>query len=204
MSAEPHRKVRLEDYLAAERRSETRSEYLNGEVLAMTGASRRHNLIVWSLAGALYSQLRGRGCEAYVADMRVFIPAVGLYTYPDIAVACGEPRFEDSELDTLLNPTLIIEVLSATTEGYDRGRKSSYYRSLDSLQEYVLVSQEEVRVELYTCQEDGHWLLSEADRLEASVDLVSIGCTLRLAEVYERVFRPGGAEEAARHASGIP
>src|SRR6185436_6437179 len=148
-------------------------EYLNGEVLAMTGASRRHNLIVWNLSAALHAQLQWRGCEAYVGDMRVFIPAVGLYTYPDVAVACGEPRFEDTELDTLLNPTLVIEVLSATTEGYDRGKKASYYRSLDSLREYVLVSQEEVRVELFTRQQDCHWLLSEADQLDATILLGS-------------------------------
>ena len=187
MSAEPHRRVSLEDYLAAERLAETKSEYLNGEVFAMSGASREHNLIVWNLAGALHPQLRGRICEAYVGDMRVHIPATGLYTYPDLAVVCGEPRFEDGELDTLLNPTVLIEVLSPTTEGYDRGRKAAHYRTLDSLREYLLVSQEEVRVELFTRQEDGHWLLSEASRLEETVSLGSIGCALLLADVYERV-----------------
>jgi len=140
MSAEPHSRISLEDYLAAERQAETKSEYLKGEVFAMSGASRQHNLIVWNLSGALYSQLRGRGCEAYVGDVRVHIPATGLYTYPDIAVVCGEPRFEDGELDTLLNPTLLIEVLSPSTEGYDRGKKAAHYRTLDSLREYVLVS----------------------------------------------------------------
>lgn len=187
MSAEPHRRVSLEDYLAAERQAATKSEYLNGEVFAMSGASREHNLIVWNLAGALHPQLRGRSCEAYVGDMRVHIPATGLYTYPDLAVVCGEPRFEDGELDTLLNPTLLAEVLSLTSEGYDRGRKAAHYRTLDSLREYLLVSQEEIRVELFTRQEDGHWLLSEASRLEETVALGSIGCTLLLADVYERV-----------------
>ncbi len=193
MSAEPHRRISLEDYLAAERQAETKSEYLNGDVFAMSGASREHNLIVWNLSGSLYAQLRGRGCEAYVGDMRVHIPATGLYTYPDIAVVCGEPRFEDGELDTLLNPTLLIEVLSPSTEGYDRGKKAAHYRALDSLREYLLVSQEEVRVELLTRQEDGHWLLSEASRLEETVSLGSIGCTLRLADVYERV--PGSSSQ---------
>lgn len=193
MSAEPHRRVSLEDYLAAERQSETKNEYLDGEVLAMSGASREHNLIAWNLSAALHAQLRGRGCEAYVGDMRVHIPATGLYTYPDIAVVCGEPRFEDGELDTLLNPTLLVEVLSPTTEGYDRGKKSAHYRTLDSLREYLLVSQEEVRVELFTRQDDGHWLLSEASRLDETVSLGSIGCALRLAEVYERV--PGFSSE---------
>jgi len=187
MSAEPHFRVSLEGYLAAERQAETKSEYLNGDVFVMSGASRQHNLIVWNLSGALYAQLKGRGCEAYVGDMRVHVSATGLYTYPDIVVTCGEPRFEDAELDTLLNPTLLIEVLSPSTEGYDRGKKAAHYRTLDSLREYVLVSQEEVRVELLTRQEDGHWLLSEASRLEEAVTLGSIGCTLRLADVYERV-----------------
>lgn len=192
MSAEPHRRVSLEDYLAAERQSETKNEYLNGEVLAMSGASREHNLIAWNLSGALHAQLRGRTCEAYVGDMRVHIPATGLYTYPDIAVVCGEPRFEGGELDTLLNPTILVEVLFPSTEGYDRGKKAAHYRTLDSLREYLLVSQEEVRVELFVRQDDGHWLLSEASRLDETVSLGSIGCTLRLADVYERV--PGSSE----------
>jgi Uma2 family endonuclease len=190
MSAEPHRRVSIEDYLTAERRAETKSEYLDGEVFAMTGASRPHNLVVWNLSGILYGQLKARRCEAYVNDMRVLIPAAGLYTYPDITVVCGEPRFEDGELDTLLNPTLLIEVLSPTTEGYDRGRKFAHYRTLESLREYVLVAQDEVRVELFTHQDDGHWLLSEANRLEETILLASIGCELRLADVYDHVIDP--------------
>jgi Uma2 family endonuclease len=187
MSAEPHRRTRLEDYLAAERQAETKSEYLDGEVFAMAGASRQHNLIVWNLAAALHAQLKGRGCEVYVGDMRLLVSATGLYTYPDLAVACGEPQFEDVGLDTLLNPTLLIEVLSPSTEGYDRGKKAAHYRTLGSLREYALVAQEEVRVEVLTRQENGHWLLSEAGRLDDSIPLGSIGCTLRLADVYERV-----------------
>ena len=187
MSAEPNRRVSIEDYLAAERRAEIKSEYLDGEVFAMSGASRPHNLVVWNLAGLLHGQLKARGCEAYIGDMRVHIPSAGLYTYPDITVVCGEPRFEDGEMDTLLNPTLLIEVLSPSTEGYDRGKKFAHYRTLESLREYVLVAQEEARVELFTRQEDGHWLLSEASRLEETLLLASIGCGLRLADVYDRV-----------------
>lgn len=190
MSAEPHRRVSIEDYLAAERRAETKSEYLDGEVFAMTGASRSHNLIVWNLSAVLHGQLKARGCEAYVGDMRVLIPSAGLYTYPDITVACGEPRFEDGELDTLLNPTLLIEVLSPSTEGYDRGKKSAHYRTLDSLREYVLIAQDEARVELFARQDDGHWLLSEAAGLDGTILLASIGCELRLADVYDRVIDP--------------
>jgi len=190
MSVEPHRRISIEDYLAAERRAETKSEYLDGEVFAMSGASRLHNLIALNIAASLHGQLKGRPCETYAGDMRVLIPEVGLYTYPDVTVVCGEPRFDDGELDTLLNPTLIIEVLSPTTEGYDRGRKSAHYRTLESLREYVLVSQDEVRVELFTRRDDGHWLLSEASRLDETLPLASIGCELRLADVYDRVFDP--------------
>jgi len=188
MSAEPHHRISLEDYLAAERQAETKSEYLDGEVFAMSGASREHNLITWNLSGILYAQLKGRGCEAYSGDMRVHIPATGLYTYPDLVIVCGEPRFDGSDLDTLLNPTLLIEVLSPSTEGYDRGKKAAHYRTLGSLREYLLVSQEEVRAELLTRQEEGHWLLSEASRREETIPLASIGCTLHLADVYERVL----------------
>ncbi len=188
MSVEPHRRLSPQEYLAAERQAETRSEYLEGDVFAMSGASRRHNLIVVNVAASLHGQLKGRGCETYAGDMRIHIPATGLYTYPDVAVVCGEPRFEDSALDTLLNPTLLIEVLSPTTEGYDRGKKFAHYRTLASLREYVLVSQEEVRVEVFSRQDDGHWLLSEAGRLEEAVPLGAIGCELRLADAYDRVF----------------
>lgn len=187
MSVEPTRRVRIEDYLALERQAETKSEYLDGEVFAMTGASRPHNLITLNVAASLHGQLKGRGCEAYVGDMRVRIPAVNLYTYPDVTVVCGEPRFDDAEMDTLLNPALVLEVLSPTTEGYDRGKKFAWYRTAESLREYVLVAQDEVRVELFTRQEDGHWLLSEASRLEEAISLASIGCELRMADVYDRV-----------------
>jgi Uma2 family endonuclease len=188
MSVEPHRRLSPQEYLAAERQAEVRSEYLGGDVFAMSGASRRHNLIVVNVAASLHGQLKGRACETYAGDMRIHIPATGLYTYPDVAVVCGDPRFEDSELDTLLNPTVLIEVLSPTTEGYDRGKKFAHYRTLESLREYVLVSQEEVRVELFTRQHEGHWLLSEASRLEEAVPLAAIGCELRLADAYDRVF----------------
>lgn len=188
MSAEPHRRVSIEDYLAAERRAESKSEYRDGKVCASAKASRVHNLISLNAAAALHGQLKRRPCEAYAGNMRVRIPATDLFTYPDIVVVCGEPRFDDSELDTLLNPTLLIEVLSPTTEGYDRGKKFAHYRTLESLREYVLVAQDDVRVEVFTRREDGHWLLSEAGQLDETISLASIGCELRLADVYERVI----------------
>ncbi len=186
--AEPNRRLSPEEYLALERQSEEKHEYLDGEMFAMTGASLRHNGIVWNVAGTLYSQLRGRPCRASIADLRIQVAATGLYTYPDIVVVCGEPQLADGSFDTLLNPTLIVEVISPTTEAYDRGKKFAHYRTIESLAEVVLVSQERVEVEQFSRQPEGGWLLREANRLEDSLPLASIGCELSLAAVYERVF----------------
>src|SRR5437868_8492820 len=141
MSSQPKTLLTPEEYLAIERKAEYRSEYLNGEMFAMTGASRKHNLIALNIAGELRQQLKSKPCEAYVNDMRVRIPATDLYTYPDVTVVCGDPEFEDAFIDTLLNPTLLIEVLSESTESYDRGKKFGYYRTIQSLAEYLLVAQ---------------------------------------------------------------
>jgi len=176
-----------EEYLALERKAEYKSEYLNGEIFAMTGASRKHNLIAVNIVGILLPQLKGKPCELYVNEMRVKVTSAGLYTYPDVAVVCGEPKFEDEYVDTLQNPTLLIEILSKSTERYDRIAKSDYYRTLDSLAEHLLVAQEEYRIEQYTRQEEGHWLLAETRSLEGVVDLESIGCSLSLRDVYDRV-----------------
>jgi len=186
--AEPRHRLSAEEYLAFERQSEERHEYLDGEVFAMTGASLRHNRIIWNLVGTLAPQLRGRPCEAFIADMRIQVAATGLYTYPDLVVVCGEPRLADAYLDTLLNPTLIVEVLSPSTEATDRGRKFAHYRTLESLAEVVLVAQERVQVERYSRQPEGGWLLFEANRLEDRLLLPAIGCELPLADLYETVF----------------
>lgn len=175
------------DYLALERQAETKSEYLNGRIYAMSGASRSHNRITFNLARRIGNQLGGRRCEGYVNDMRVKVSPTGLYTYPDVVVVCGEPRFEDQHVDTLLNPTVIIEVLSDSTEGYDRGEKFAHYRALPSLSDYLLVAQDQPLIEHYQRQPDGRWLYSATDGLEAEVEIANIGCMLRLAEVYERV-----------------
>jgi Uma2 family endonuclease len=124
-----------EEYLALERKAEYKSEYLDGEIFAMTGASRKHNLISANVLGELRQQLKGNPCEAYASDMRVKVSATGLYTYPDVVVVCREPEFEDDYIDTLLNPTLLVEILSQSTERYDRIAKSSYYKTLGSLAE---------------------------------------------------------------------
>lgn len=176
------------EYLAFERQqTDARHEYLNGQITAMGGASREHNLIVGNALASLHTQLRGRGCEAYSNDMRVNIPATGLYTYPDIAALCGEPVFEDDQFDTLLNPSVIIEVLSSSTEADDRGAKFAHYRSIESLQAYVLIAQDRPHIELFERGTDGRWVLSEAKGLNGRLELESLGCVLELSEVYERI-----------------
>jgi Uma2 family endonuclease len=180
-----------QEYLRRERLAEYKSEYLNGEIFAMTGASRQHNRITINISSSLNLQLKGRPCETYAVDMRVKVRASGLYTYPDVAVACGEPQFEDSEFDTLLNPTLLVEVLSPSTERYDRIAKTSYYRTIDSLAEHLLVAQDEIRLEQYVKRPNGQWLLSEYRDLDGVVELTSIGCELKLSDVYDRItFEP--------------
>lgn len=176
-----------EEYLVIERAAQTKSEYFKGEMFAMVGASREHNLIVANLTRELTQQLKGKPCELYPNDMRVRIPATGLYTYPDVVVVCSEPIFEDQHVDTLLNPTVIIEVLSDSTESYDRGKKFSNYRTVDSLTEYLLVAQDEYRIEQFLKQSDGKWLYSETRSLEGRVQLMSIQCELALIEVYDKV-----------------
>ena len=176
-----------QEYLRLERQSEYKSEYVNGQIFAMTGASRKHNLITTNISRELSQQLKGRPCEVYAVDMRVKVRATGLYTYPDVAVACGEPEFEDDFIDTLLNPTLLVEVLSPSTERYDRIAKSSYYRTMESLAEHLLVAQDEIRVEQYIKQPNGEWLLFEFLALDSTVQLPSIACSLQLSEVYDRI-----------------
>lgn len=187
MSAISKTKLTPEDYLEFERKSETKHEYFDGEIFAMSGAKRNHNVIAWNVGGELRQKLKGKNCEAYPADMRVFVPETGLYTYPDLVVVCGEPKFKDNVFDTLLNPILLIEVLSEITESYDRGKKFQYYRSIESLQEYVLVSHDDARIEKYLKQGDGFWILSEAFGLDSKIKLDSIDCELSLSEVFDKV-----------------
>jgi Uma2 family endonuclease len=185
VQTKPH--LTPEEYLAIERRSEIRSEYLDGEMFAMTGGSRNHNLIVLNIGRELSLQLKKRPCEVYASDQRVRVPATGLYTYPDVVVVCDEPQFEDEELETLLNPTLLIEVLSRTTEACDRGKKFEHYQTIPSLSEYLLVSQDSFRVEQYLRQENNRWLFTAVTGFERTIALPSIQCDLLLAEVYVKV-----------------
>jgi len=183
------------EYLAFERaQSDAKHEYLDGRIIpmvetiqGMAGASLAHNRIVSNLVISLGTQMRGRPCDVFSSDMRIHIPITGLYTYPDIAALCDEPRFEDDQLDVLLNPSIIIEVLSPSTEAYDRGAKFDHYRSIETLQAYMLIAQDRAHVEQFERQGSG-WLLTVTKGLEASVRLEAIGCELALADVYERVM----------------
>lgn len=187
MSALPKQRMTPEEYLAFERQSDIRHEYYFGEVFAMVGASENHNIITGNLYMHLRGQMRERNCRTYQLDIKVRISR-HIYTYPDIAAVCGERQFEDDAHTILLNPTVIIEVLSPSTEKYDRTIKfEKHYRTLASLREYVLVAQDEARIEHYVRQPDDKWLLADINGLKASFELASIGCTLTLADIYEQI-----------------
>lgn len=201
--ASPKTRYTAEEYLALERKAEFKSEFVNGMIIALAGTTRRHNLIAGNVFGELRAQLRGRNCEVYMSDIRLKVDPTGLYTYPDVLVACGDIRFEDQHVDTLLNPSVIIEVLSPSTEAYDRGEKFVHYRRLESLREYVLVSQDKVRIESYVRQ-GAQWLLSEASGPDETVRLESIGCELVLRDVYDKVRFDESAEEGTAEHEAAP
>ncbi len=201
--ASPKTRCTAEEYLTLERKAECKSEFVNGMIVGLAGATRQHNLIAGNVFGEVRAQLRGRTCEVYMSDMRVKVDPTGLYTYPDVVVACGDIHFEDEHVDTLLNPTLIVEVLSPSTEAYDRGEKFAHYRRLGSLREYVLVSQDKVRIESYVRQGE-QWLLSEADGLDETVRLESVGCELVLRDVYDKVRFEESADEAPAELEAAP
>lgn len=186
MSTHANPKLTPEEYLARERAAEYKSEYYGGEIFAMAGAGRIHIRLGLNLERILYSQLP-TSCSVYVSEMRVFVPSTELYTYPDVVVTCGE-KFLDGTLDTLLNPTLIAEVLSPSTEAYDRGRKFEHYQTIESFQQYMLIAQDRIRVDLYTRQAGGGgWLMQSATQLSDTVEIASIGCRISVDKLYERV-----------------
>lgn len=187
MTAQPRRSITEEDYLAFELASLSKHEYYQGEIVAMTGGTESHNLLAGNIYAALHGQLRQRPCRVYNSDQRIKVVASGLYTYPDVTVVCGSPQFTGSGRLTIINPTVIVEVLSPSTERYDRGMKFRHYRMIPTLQEYVLVSQTDQRIEHYLRQADGGWHLTEAIGMAAMVKLPSIACQLSVADVYEKV-----------------
>jgi Uma2 family endonuclease len=191
-SALPENRITPEEYLEIERAAEFRSEYYDGRMYAMAGASVTHNTIVLNFGAELRGIVRNTSCRPWISELRVRISPEDLYAYPDVVVVCGEPKFADDRRDTLLNPVLIIEVLSGSTEAHDRGFKSTQYRKLDSLHEYALVSQDEPHVELFRRQPGGHeWLMSEDFGLDAVCHFKSLGCQIPFSEIYRDVeFNP--------------
>jgi Uma2 family endonuclease len=176
-----------EEYLAREREAEYKSEYFDGEVFAMSGASPEHNQIVTNIVGELYAKFKKRPCRVYANDIRVKVSSTGLYTYPDVVAMCNKPSFDDEQKDTLLNPTVIIEVLSDSTANYDRGNKFKHYRTLDSLVEYILIAQDECHIEHYVRQANHQWLLLETNDLQETIELPAINCHLALSDIYDKV-----------------
>lgn len=182
--------VTPEEYLRLERASPSRSEYYWGEIFSMASASLAHSTIVANALRELGNLLKGRPCAPYDSNLRVFFPSTGLYSYPDVSVICGAAELTDAHGDNITNPTLIVEVLSDSTEAYDRGNKLAHYRTLPSFVEYVLVSQKEPLIEVFYRMADGTWQLTPARGLESVVRLQSLSVELRLAEVYDRLVFP--------------
>jgi Uma2 family endonuclease len=187
MSTQLNNYVTPEEYLARERLAEYKSEYYNGLVYAMSGASLNHNKIVANVIAELVQQLKGRPCSALPSDIKVRMPDSRKFFYPDVSVVCGEPQFHDQRSDVLLNPILIIEVLSESTAAFDRGEKFQAYQQMDSLKEYLLISQDKNIIEHYVRQTRELWNYTATVGLESSLHLPSIECTLRLEAVYDKV-----------------
>ena len=180
-------KITPEEYLTAERISELKHEFFDGTVFAMAGASKRHNQICSNLVRIIGNQVLKKPCSVYSSDMRVKSEVTKKYSYPDVASSCENENFEDEEEDTLLNPILIIEVLSDSTEAYDRGDKFFHYRQIDSFVEYILVSQKSYHIERYIRQSNNAWLYSEFKAIGDKINLTSIDCTISIKEVYDKV-----------------
>ncbi len=192
MSTQPKRYITPEEYLEIERKAEFKSQYFRGEMFAMAGASREHILISHNISLQIGLQIRNRRCELYSSEMRVLVNETGLYTYPDIAVVCGEPEFIDNNTpDTLLNPTLVLEILSQSTREYDEIGKFEHYRTIGSLQEYVLVDQYRPLIKQYSRSSDhNQWKNTETISMDAAVALRSIDCTLFMKDAYHKIIFP--------------
>ncbi len=186
MSLQQQTYITPEEYLAIERRAEYKSEYIDGMIYEMSGANLRHNTIVANLIIELGSQLRGKPCLTLPSDMKVRLPDSRKFFYPDVSVFCGEPQFHDDREDVLLNPILIVEVLSATTAAFDRGEKFQAYQQIESLQEYILISQDKHLIEQYVRQTKEAWTYTATVGLESALSLPSIGCVLSASAVYEK------------------
>ena len=189
MSAIEKSHITPQEYYERERLAEHKSEYLNGEIVAMAGSSTRHSLINMNLLGELRRALKGKPCAPYTSDQRLKVKATGLRTYPDASVYCGKLAYDEDERQsqTAINPTAVFEVLSPSTEAYDRGAKASHYRKIESLRAYVLVSQEQAQVEMYFIEEGKGWQFVEVAGLDGVLSIPALGLDLSLAEIYDRV-----------------
>jgi Uma2 family endonuclease len=187
MSAVQDRRYTVEEYLAREKVAPSKSEFYRGQIFAMSGGTPRHNTIGGNIFASLRGRLRGTPCRPFNSDQRIRIPANGLSTYPDVSVVCGELQLDAQDREAINNPRVIFEVLSKSTESYDRGKKFDLYRQLESLGEYILVAQEEPQVERFVRQEDGSWLLTVFKGLEAVLEISALYCLLPLSEIYEDV-----------------
>jgi Uma2 family endonuclease len=204
MSAIPKRRLTEQEYLAIERKASYRSEFFNGEMFAMAGTTRAHNRIKDNLVGELYSRFKGKDCQEFSSDMRVKIPSTGLYTYPDVLVTCGELEFQDDEQDILLNPRIIIEVLSPSTESYDRGKKFDHYRTIASLEEYILIEQDRPSCERRVRQSNGSWLITYFENLDGFFELASIPAKIPMKDIFAGVqLRDPNSPEEYPEESGI-
>jgi Uma2 family endonuclease len=186
-----HDKLTEEQYLALDRAAEFRSEFVDGEIFAMSGGSLRHARLQRNLLFELQSALKDTGCEGFTSDMRVRVPATGMYAYPDVTVICGKPVLADEQQDILLNPVVIFEVLSPTTEKYDRGLKFQHYRAIESLKDYILVDQNQVLVEQFTRHDGNTWTLRDYQLLDQELTIPSINVSLPVRRIYDRIELPG-------------
>jgi Uma2 family endonuclease len=186
MSTQPIAHLTVEQYLEVERAAEFRSEYVDGQVYAMAGGAVNRALIAMAVGGRLDEQLRGRPCAVAGSDVRLFCESAKMLTYPDVVVFCKPRRFLDGKKDTLTDATVVVEVLSPSTQNYDRGEKFRFYRGLPSFSEYLLLEQDAIRAEHYVRQHDGAWLLREINEPESEIALTSIDCRLNLGSLYER------------------
>ena len=184
-------RITPQEYVIRERQAPIKSEFYQGEIFAMGGGSANHSLIAANFVGEARNSLKGRPCAVFNSDLRVQVQSTGLYTYPDATIVCGELLFDDDHRDTLLNPTLIVEVLSDSTEKYDRGKKSNHYRQIASLKELILIAQDRSHVERFTRQPNGDWLFHEQKELTADFELKSLGISIAISELYRGVkFEP--------------
>jgi Uma2 family endonuclease len=190
MASSPVTKVSEEEYLALDRAAEVRSEFLDGEMWAMSGGSIWHSQLAANLTAELHNALRGGKCRVFTSDLRVRVMPRRMYAYPDATVVCGKPVLADERQDILLNPAAIFEVLSPSTEKYDRGAKFRYYLTIDTLKDYILVDQFTMRVEQYTRGVEGAWTFRAYQRAEENLKIESIGISLPLASIYDGVELP--------------